>query len=164
MQASDLPDLLKHMALVIYAKGYTRGTKIEQLAESLNIARRQLSHWGYLTAGSAKGPLSNITLTGKGRARTIKHKREKGGAYKTGLFDALYAPLITADEVVGTQETDTASAGSPVETQKATKQATIARAALHKPPAAPAKPHPRHLKRTKLKRAKVPKAKSARRR
>jgi len=164
MQASDLPDLLKHMALVIYAKGYVRGTKIEQLAESLTIARRQLAHWGYLTAGSAKGPLSNIMLTGKGRARTMKHKREKGGAFKTAQFDALYAPILAADEVLGTQETETASAGLPVAAQIAQKQQTVARAALHKPPASVANPHAKKLKRPKVKHAKIPKAKSARRR
>lgn len=158
----ELPELLKHMALVIYAKGYVRGTKIEQLAESLNIARRQLAEWGYLTAGSAKGPLDKIQVTGKGQARTMKHRREKNGMLKTMQFDQLFAPILEAYETKRTQETPELPSGASADERDDQRKLIVVRAALSKAKAPPKQPNPRRLKRAKV--AKAAKPKSARRR
>ena len=148
-----LPELLKHMALAIYAKGYVRGTKIQQLVESLNIARGQLAAWGYLTAGSAKGPLTKVKLTGKGAARTAHHRKEKGGRVKTATFDVLYAPILEAYEQKRTQESEMLPAGAKAEDRKHQRNLRVVKAALSaaKPPTR--KPRPHRIKRVRVTRA-----------
>lgn len=133
MAALVLPDLLKHMALAIYNKGYVRGTRVQQLVESLNIARGQLAAWGYLTAGSAKGSLTKIKLTGKGIARSVKHRKEKGGLVKSAIFDAMYAPVIEAYEQKQKQESETLPAGAKAAARKKQRNIQVVKAALSAP-------------------------------
>lgn len=146
-----LPELLKHMALAIYRKGYVRGTKLQQLIESLNIARGQLAAWGYLTPGSAKGPLTNIKQTGAGAARSAKHRKEKGGALKTATFDHLYAPIFEAYEQKRTQESEMLPAGSKASARKNQRNLQVVKAALSAAKAAPREPKPNRIRKVRLK-------------
>jgi hypothetical protein len=90
MAASDIPVLVKHMALAIYEKEYVKGSKITRIVHSMNIARGRLVEYGFLYPGSEHGPPSNIRLTLKGHKQNNKHIRELASKWTTAKWDKLY--------------------------------------------------------------------------
>jgi len=67
---ADIPRLVKHMTLAIMRE---RGAT--SFKDAFQIARAQLTRYGYLARGSDEGPADNIKLTQKGRKRERDHAR-----------------------------------------------------------------------------------------
>jgi len=155
--AVEIPVLLKHMSVRIYAKGYGGGTKTRQLVTAFNVARGKLAEWGYLTSGSAKGPLSEIKLTGKGASRDVRHRKEAGGSRRTAAFDLLYADLLAAYDFRITQEAIELPAGSR-NMRDAQRKANVAKAAFGAPKAKARQSPKRRVKAGVAKKATAKKA------
>lgn len=81
---SEIPVLVKHVALAIFNKRGVKGPKAFEAA--MEIALAHLKDSGYLSAATLK-PL-NIRLTGKGQQRNRLHLRES--RHKSLSFDRLF--------------------------------------------------------------------------
>jgi predicted metalloprotease len=81
---SQIPRLVKHMTMAILRKG-----KIHSIDDAFEIARAQLTKYGYLDRGSDRGPVSNIKLTSAGKRKNREHARRPMRAVLE--FDRLFA-------------------------------------------------------------------------
>jgi hypothetical protein len=94
-----IPVLVKHCALSIYKSGYCKGTKVEQVQESFDIAVSRLIEYGFLWKNAwkvSKVDPSKIKLTAKGKRAEHRHQREGDKGAKTKEWNALYK-LIQED-------------------------------------------------------------------
>lgn len=87
-----LPTILKHCVMAVIRDGKVKGPMKKKFEGAMDICRANLARHGYLTAGSATGPLEKVKLTGKGEVRERHHKHGEGRATteKTAAFDALF--------------------------------------------------------------------------
>ena len=85
-EPEQLPPLLTHMTMAIFWK--LGGSERHKFLGAFEVARAQLTRWGYLTSASFPGPVDKIKLTAKGRKKNSAHMSE--GAVKTVVFAALY--------------------------------------------------------------------------
>jgi hypothetical protein len=69
-QVGQIPRYVKHVTMAILKK---RG--IHSFEAALDIARAQLTKFGYLAAGSDKGPPARIKLTAEGRKKNREFAR-----------------------------------------------------------------------------------------
>lgn len=146
MSAENIPTIVKHVALAIYASGWV-GPDVKNpgsgqtaaFTHCLEAARWRLVQYGYLRAGSQHGPPSNIKLTAKGQKRDKEHRRESDFKIKEEKFRKLYELIDTeVENPVGDREESDAdpkvSDASYEEKYKAEQQARRADVAAKQPP------------------------------
>lgn len=86
--ATDIPELVAHVTLAIYAKARIPGPRAERFAQALEIALSQLRKQGFLQENTDR-----IVLTSKGRERDREHQNDPGQRAKRLSFNAHYAAL-----------------------------------------------------------------------
>lgn len=160
----DLPDLVKHMTLAIFNK--IPGTEKKRFLVALEITRSQLVTFGHLKSGAERGPISDIVMTEKGRSYNRRHRAE--GPKKGKEFVKLYNRYQKAVDAANTIDEEDVpkkpakkqnrSAGAKP-AKKAAKKVTK-RTTKRPTKAVTKKPIAR---KAKIKKAKVPKARLARR-
>ena len=139
-----IPVLVKHCALAIYKSGYCKGTKVEQVQESFDIAVSRLMEYGCLWKDAwkmSKVDPAKIKLTGKGKKSEAKHQREGDKGAKTKEWDALYKLIqeeVEEDDSDGATSQDAVpAADEPLESREMQQRRRLAqnarRSAQRKP-------------------------------
>lgn len=93
----NIPAILKHMTVAIFKSSYVPGTGSVKFLNAFNVARANLSRYGYLSGGE-EGPISNIGLTGAGKGEEAKKLAQPRGAEKRAFFDGLFLQWLKDSE------------------------------------------------------------------
>lgn len=94
----NIPAILKHMTVAIFRGSTVPGSGSVKFLNAFNVARANLSRYGYLSGGE-EGPVSSIGLTGAGKEKEVQKIAQPRGAEKRAFFDGLYIQWVKDSEV-----------------------------------------------------------------
>lgn len=133
MPASDVPILVRHMAVAIYKTGYGEGSQTQRFWHCFDAARWRCVEYGLLRNGAQVGLPSEMKLTSKGQARCVLHEREGDKRTKDDLFETLYALIETEVEKPDGGDRPPTVVGKTPQAYRAKQQAREAEAAAATP-------------------------------
>lgn len=96
-----LPTVFRHMVLGILAKEKAVGS--QSFAKAMNIARGQLTKYGYMLRGSDKGPLADMRLSSSGTKKDAEHRKDSKNSVKMSRFRAYYEQYVADYEAASTK-------------------------------------------------------------